>query len=141
MKRFSKIKRLATVCLIGATLLGVAGGTVSAEKNKFSYSFNIKANYGNDYSKEYYRQTTNLNNRWMVDLQSSTEGDGTYTTFWLDKSGTRVSEPHDVKQGSGRHLYKAYSTANKKYVRLGGENNNYSSNTYTATGKWDEEGW
>ncbi|WP_338134598.1 DUF2712 domain-containing protein, partial [Anoxybacillus flavithermus] len=47
-------------------------------------------------------------------------------TFWLDKSGTRVSDTHDVKQGSGAHYYSAFSTANQSNVRLGAENNNYS---------------
>lgn len=141
MKKNSNFKKLVALGFVVTMIFSVLGGTVSAEENKFPYSFNIKSYYGNTYSGSNYRQTTSLSNYWMVDLQSSTEGDGTYTTFWLDKSSTRVSEAYNVKQGSGRHLYKAYSTANKNDVRLAAENNNYSANTYSVTGKWDEEGW
>ncbi len=64
---------------------------------------------------------------------------GTVATFWLDKSGTRVSDVHDVAQGSGAHYYSAFSTANQSNVRLGAENNNASPNSYTISGYWDEE--
>lgn len=85
-------------------------------------------------------------------MYDSGEGVGTKTRYWLELGvengsnvGTNVSPPVDVIAGngsvnSGRNYYvRAESTANRKNVRLTAENNNYSSNTYSVTGIWDEE--
>lgn len=115
-------------------------GLVLLQMIIIAFNFKIGSYYSNGYSGENYRQTTNIHNPWKVNLAYSGEGQGAYTTFWLDRKGYgRVSEAHDIKQGSGNHYYDAYSTANASWVRLGAENNNYNGDTYTVTGYWDEE--
>ena len=138
MKKIGK-KTLKTLALSMVAIGAISTTTTFASDDNIDYSFSIKSYYDNSYSAERYRQTSNKDNKWKVDLQYSSEGNGTITTFWLDKSGTRVSESHNVTQGTGAHYYSAYSTANQSNVRLGAENNNYSANTYTVSGKWDEE--
>lgn len=113
-----------------------------ASDDNHGYSFVIKANHANTYSSSRYRQTTNTNNPWKVNMTYSGEGTGTITTYWLalyNSSHTLVSGTHDVKQGSGAHYYTATSKANQMDVCLGAENNNNSTNTYTVSGYWDEE--
>ncbi|MGN7312688.1 DUF2712 domain-containing protein [Alkalicoccobacillus gibsonii] len=131
--------KLTAALVLGVSLFGVANSTFASD-DKHGYSFTIKAAHANNYSGERYRQTKNTNNKWKVALQTSGEGKGTITTFWLDKAGTgRVSNTVNAKQGAGAYYREAFAAANQSYVRLGAENNNYSNNTYTATGYWDEE--
>ncbi|TYS67940.1 DUF2712 domain-containing protein [Sutcliffiella horikoshii] len=132
------MKNLAFASVIGVTSILITAPAFAANDNIF-YSFEIKPYHGNGYTEERYRQTTNVNNKWKVDLQASGEGKGTITTFWLDKNLTVVSNLYDVKQGSGAQYYSAYHTASQVYVGLGAENNNYSANSYTVSGVWDEE--
>jgi Protein of unknown function (DUF2712) len=132
------VLKLTSALVLTVSLVGVAGHTYASNDNH-GYSFTIKPKHANNYSGERYRQTTNTNNKWKVNLRSSGEGKGTLTTFWLDKSGSRVSNTVNAKQGSGSYYREAYRSASKSYVRLGAENNNYSSGSYTASGYWDEE--
>ncbi len=139
MKKLSKkMTKWSAIGVMGVGLFASAG-IASASNDNIGYSFAIKANYGNSYSAQRYRQTSDTSNQWKVNLNYSGEGTGTITTFWLDKAGTPVSNTHGVAQGSGAHYYNAISSANESYVRLGAENNNLSANTYTASGYWDEE--
>ena len=106
------------------------------------YSLKIKANYANTYSDEEYRQTTNTQNKWKVNMTYSEEGKGTITTYWLaayNSNHDRVSATHDIKEGTGDYYYSAFSSASQRDVCLGAENNNNSSSTYTVSGYWDEE--
>ncbi|MEK4381414.1 DUF2712 domain-containing protein [Aeribacillus sp. FSL K6-2848] len=133
-----KYFRLGMAAVVGIGIFTFSSFTFARNDN-VSFHFTLKPKYKNSYSAERYRETSNPKNKWKVNLAYSSEGKGTIATFWLDKSGTRVSNIYDVKQGSGAHYYTAYSTANKSYVRLGAENNNYSTNNYTIAGYWDEE--
>ena len=114
-----------------------------ASNDNYAYEFNIQAHYGNTYSPEArYRQTTDTTNKWKVSLENSTEGTGTKMTFWLAKDNAKktvVSGTHDVTQGTGAHYYNAKSEASKTDVKLGAENNNDTTNSYTISGYWDEE--
>ncbi|UOE94414.1 DUF2712 domain-containing protein [Alkalihalobacillus sp. LMS39] len=131
--------KLTAALVLGVTLIGAANATFASD-DKHGYSFTIKPKHENNYSGERYRQTQNTNNKWKVALETSGEGKGTITTFWLDKADTgRVSNTVDAKQGAGAYYREAFSAANQSYVRLGAENNNYSTKGYTATGYWDEE--
>ncbi|MED4942226.1 DUF2712 domain-containing protein [Heyndrickxia coagulans] len=138
MKNMKKIGRITVLGLLGIGLFSSAH-LASASNDNVYFAFTIKPKYANSYSGERYRQTENPSNKWKVNFTSSGEGKGTVTTFWLDKKGTPVSSTHDVKQGSGAHYYNAISAANKSNVRLGAENNNYSTNGYPISGYWDEE--
>ncbi|MCD4839645.1 MULTISPECIES: DUF2712 domain-containing protein [Neobacillus] len=133
-----KYSRLGMAAAMGVGIFTFSNFTYASDDN-IGFSFTLKPNYENSYSGERYRQTTNPKNKWKVNLTYSSEGVGTVATFWLDKSGTRVSDVHDVAQGSGAHYYSAFSTANQSNVRLGAENNNASPNSYTISGYWDEE--
>lgn len=133
-----RIRNLALASIIGVTGI-LTTAPAFASNDNHPYSFTIKSEYGNGYSPERYRQTTNVNNKWKVNLQSSGEGNGTISLFWLDKNYSVVSDFYEVKQGSGAHYYPADHTASKSDVGLGAENNNYSTNSYTVSGVWDEE--
>lgn len=138
MKKKNFIK-LTVALILSLSLIGTANFTHASNDNH-GFSFTIKPKHANNYSGERYRQTKNTNNKWKVNLKKSGEGKGTITTFWLDRKGYgRVSNIVHVKQGKGSYYREAFSSASKKYVRLGAENNNYSTKGYTARGIWDEE--
>lgn len=137
-KNINKIK----VGIVVAMLVSMSTIPSFAKENNYPYSFRLKAGNGNSYSAAKYRQTTDRNNKWKVNMTFSEEGKGTIATYWLaldDKNKTFASDTHDIKQGSGDHYYKALGIAGKKNVRLGAENNNYSSRSYLVAGYWDEE--
>ena len=126
---------MAALCML------MSPAVSKADEDNYYYEFKIKANYENSYSAARYRQTTNTSNKWKVNLLNSTEGNETKTTFWLakDSNNALASGTHDVAQGTGAHYYNAKANASQTDVKLGAENNNYSSNTYTVSGYWDEE--
>ncbi|MDD4371969.1 MAG: DUF2712 domain-containing protein [Anaerostipes sp.] len=114
--------------------------SVKASNDSYSYQFTLRPHYANSYSSSRYRQTTDVSNKWKVNLQTSTEGKGTKATFWLsNENHKKASETHTIAQGSGSHYYNAYSSASKRDVCLSVENNNDSSKSYKITGVWDEE--
>ncbi len=130
------------IAVIAATLFAFMAMTVSvfAADSNYAFDFQLKSGYANSYSAKRYRQTTNENNKWKVNMQHNSEGTGCKATFWLAKSNdarTVVSNTHTIKQGSGAHYYKATAGASKTYVRLGAENNNDAA--CTVAGFWDEE--
>ncbi len=119
---------------------------VSAADHNHEFVFKIKGYYQNSYSSQRYRQTGSKDNPWKANLVTSSEGSGTKMHFWLDAPGNVISSPvaskvYKVTQGTGANYYPAYSRANKRNVRLGSENNNYSTRAYTISGFWDEETW
>lgn len=137
-KNINKIK----VGIVVAMLVSMSTIPSFAKENNYPYYFSIKAGNGNGYSAAKYRQTTDKNNKWKVNMTFSEEGKGTVATYWLalnNKSKTLASDTHNIKQGSGDHYYKALGNAGKKNVRLAAENNNYSTQSYLVAGYWDEE--
>ncbi len=140
-----KLKKLAKI-LVTSTLAMCMVTTPMISKasdDNVSFSFNLKAHYGNSTTSTRYRQTTNTKNKWKVNLTNSTEGNGKVATFWLttNADGTNIvsDDTHNIAQGSGAHYYDAKSSASQKDVRLSVENNNDSPNTYSVSGYWDEE--
>lgn len=138
------VKKLIIFCLLllvlGVPKIGFAGD------DDIAWEFTIYANHTNSYSYSRYRQTSSVANPWKVKLETSGEGKGTITTFWLAKQiepyyWQAVSVTRNVKQGAAATTSGAHKGANKSHVSLGAENNNYSSNSYWATGIWDEETW
>lgn len=140
MKLFNK--KLMFKIIIPTFLVSIFAIPAYASDDNIDYAFTVKAYYGNSFSTESrYRQTTDPSNQWKVNLESSTEGTGTIMTFWLEKASdhTSVSLTKNVAQGSGDHYYWADTAASETDVYLGCENNNYTSQTYTVSGHWDEE--
>lgn len=140
MKKIISKKVAALVMAVSAVATSVVM-PVSASDDNHGYSFSVGAYYGNGYSSERYRQTTNTNNKWKVDMTYSSEGQGTKITYWLAKSSDKAtaSDFHDVKQGSGAQYYKALKNASETHVVLAAENNNYDASSYSVSGYWDEE--
>lgn len=76
-------KRIVMAALAATMLIGMNASQAFASDDSIPYSFKIKANYANTYSDKEYRQTTNTQNKWKVDMTYSEEGEGTITTYWL----------------------------------------------------------
>lgn len=138
MKVQKKLVNTGMALALGLGVLGTSSVALASDDN-VGYSFTLKANYGNTYSSERYRQTDNKYNTWKVKMTYSSEGTGKIATYWLDKKGTQVSDTIPVKQGLAAVYTPAYQTANQSWVRLGAENNNLTADTYTVSGYWDEE--
>lgn len=139
-KIFNPKKTAAGLALLA--VLGTTTMTAWASDDNYGFSFTLKPGYGNSYVEQArYRQTTNTNNRWKVNLQYHEAGSGKSATFWLAKAEGKaaVSAPHDVAQGTGAHYYTAYSSASQTDVTLGAENAKSSSKSYKISGVWDEE--
>ncbi|MFC6202260.1 DUF2712 domain-containing protein [Lactiplantibacillus nangangensis] len=133
--------KTVSVCLLSILTFGVIGAnTAYASNDNWGFRFGIQSNQANSRSGRRYRETTNVNNKWKVNMQRSGEGARTVTTYWLENAkGTNVSPSLHVKQGSGSYYSTAYSDASKKYVYLTAQNNNYNGSHYTVSGYWDEE--
>ena len=125
------------ICMIATPMIA------KASDDNIGFSFQLKPHFANSTTTARYRQTSDVDNKWKVNMVNSTEGRGTIATFWLatKSDGTDIvsDTTHDVAQGSGAHYYKAKHTASKTDVRLAAENNNDSPNTYNISGYWDEE--
>lgn len=110
------------------------------EDNNVRFDFTIKAYQQNSREEGRYRGTSNVDNKWKVWMQESTEGKGTYTTFWLEHyNGDNVSPAHSIREADGPCYYSAYSSASRSTVYLTAENNNYNDTSYFVKGVWDEE--
>ena len=133
-------KYFTVLAAVGAISLSMVI-PVHASNDNHEYSFYIGSYQGNGYSDARYRQTTNTNNKWKVNMTYSEEGAGTIATYWLalDSGKEQASDFHNVTQGSGAQYYSAQSKASQKNVVLGAENNNYTSSLYRVAGYWDEE--
>lgn len=120
---------------------------VHASDNSYKFNMNVKPYQGNVRTDLRYRQTSHTNNPWKVKMTDSWEdyyntNDGAITTFWLEKgNGTNVSRAINTAENKGAVYTQAYSSANKEYVHLTAENNNYNGKTYQIKGIWDEETW
>lgn len=138
MKRTKKytLVILATILF----LIGIPLSTMAYSNDKNEFNYEIDALGTNTGTENAYRSTTNPKNSWKVNLQTSTEGKGTYTRFWLENAETLdVSPTRTIKVGSGDHYTEAYASASKKQVYFTADNNNMSWSGYYITGYWDEE--
>lgn len=128
----------AAITSVACLLMFTMAIPVFATNDNYSYKFELKTGYANSYTGTKYRQTSNVENPWKVNMKKNTEGKGCIATYWLSNNDKeRVSAVHNVKQGSGDHYYNAWKAANKTYVRLSAENNNNAA--CTVSGYWDEE--
>ena len=139
LRKFAKITVTSALamCMVATPMVS------KASDDNVGFSFDLKPEYGNSTTSARYRQTTNVNNKWKVNLTKNAEGNGTLATFWLttrsDGKNIVSDKAHDVAQGSGAHYYNAKDSASKKDVRLSAENNNSSTDSFEVSGYWDEE--
>ena len=112
---------------------------VFASSDRIPYSFLLRNEYHNSYTEGRYRQTTNVNNKWMVDMTYHSDGSNAQATYWLARTGdkTRVSDTHKFRNGTGSHFYAAYASGSQCNVCLGCENAKRTS--ANVAGYWDEE--
>lgn len=138
-------KKKSVVMLLTAMLATAAFSTpqTQAKVDKHRYEFTIKANQENSRSAGQYRNTTNPNSKWIVNMSRSNEtGSRTKTTFWLERNDKgNVSPAIDVLEDNGYYHSSAYTSANKTTVYLTAENNNYNNEIYTAAGHWAPYGY
>jgi hypothetical protein len=141
----SKKLKLLMVGLIVASAFSISTSSLAANStgDDVPFSFYIPATDGswsgkewaNGYSSTRSRTTAEKNAQWYMNFGYSSEGAGTIMTMWLDKSGTVYSEPKPRYEG------KTYTTSVSKAVsgsvRIGAENNNYTTKTFTVSGSWD----
>lgn len=137
-------KKTGFLIIVSALLLMGSYNYVSAKDNNIEYRFELQANSKRSYTDIEYRQTKNPNNKWKVNMTYSSEGKGTKAKYWLNAPYVwgvteKVSDAHDVKQGSGAHYYNAYDSASETWVNMAAENNNDTSKSYQVSGYWDEE--
>lgn len=140
-RKSQKIKKFMLCFSLMVTL--VLGSVGSAYAASVTSSMSIRGHQYNTYSAESAtRKTTNSNNAWRIQLTSSTEKQGTVTSFWLvngNATGTTLSKKIDVKKGSGWNDCVPYSAANSSNgvkVKIGAENNTWNSETYDITCDW-----
>lgn len=135
-------KKIAGIVLSMAAVATMAIPTVYAGvDNNISYSFLIRGSVENAQVNEgRNRETSNPDDRWKVSLETSAEGKGTITKFWLENyTGKNVSNAYNVQQGKGPVYRPSKTSGCKTYVWLTAENNNTSAKQYQVTGYWDEE--
>ncbi|MFZ7825810.1 DUF2712 domain-containing protein [Priestia sp. J2] len=139
----NKIVQLGLALGVGAGIFSLPLITHASDTNNsyFYHIYSYQINTRDDYA---YRETGSVDNPWKVRLTSSTESKDSksITRFWLEnKKETNVSASVNKLEGDPASYMKPYSSANKTYVYLTAENNNYNLEQYSATGYWDEETW
>ncbi|MGE6716706.1 DUF2712 domain-containing protein [Peribacillus frigoritolerans] len=129
---------IASVFSIGSSVF--AANNTGDDK---SFRFTVPASsnpdkgttYENGYSETQSRSTAEKNAPWYLNLAYSSEGAGTITIMWLDKSGTSYSDPSKYYQGK-KYTIKVKKAASGS-VRIGAENNNLSTKSHKVEGYWD----
>lgn len=131
-----KLKLLGIFLFLG--LIPISTICAKASPVKY-YHYRIQAHQQNtstDYTVFRDVPKDKLDVPWYISLESSGEGKGTKTIFWLEKTdGTNVSPDATVKQGTSQ-TPAAYGFANQQHVMLTAENNTYSENVYLVSGHW-----
>lgn len=140
-KKFAAIViALLVVSAISASSL-VAMASVDEEIDfRFSFISDETVNRGDD---RRYRSTSDNNNAWKVDLQTSNETTdakecGSLFCIGLEDA-TLASAWQLVVRYSGPHYYATNDAADFRYVYLMCKDNNNSGKPITLTGVWDEE--
>lgn len=79
MKVQKKLVNTGMALALGLGVLGTSSVALDSNDN-VGYRFTLKANYGNTYSGERYRQTENTANKWKVNMSYTSEGTGKIAT-------------------------------------------------------------
>lgn len=118
----SKIKKKLTACGLCLFALSslIATNAFAASYDHYDFSFRIQGSVDNAQDpQKHYRNTTDNSNAWKVILDSSEEGDGTITDFWIElEDGTNASSKHHVKQGNGAYFFPANDYGDNAWVYL-----------------------
>ena len=135
-------KTLGKIVLLSGAMGILMSINSMASDDNVSFSGTVKTYQKNTRLDCRYRQTEKKENPWKVCLESSGEGKGTVTLFWLESTtGKNLSDDVYAVQGGPVYYNNPYSSAKKCDVYLTAENNNYNGNSYYVTGIWDEETW
>lgn len=79
--RNNRIKVMVMFFSLGIMLV-MGGMLTNASDDNHSFSFTMKSKQASSYNAAArYRQTSNPNNKWKVNLQNSAEGPGTISIF------------------------------------------------------------
>lgn len=116
----SKLKKKLTacgLCIFGLTSL-VATNAFASSDDDYDFSFRIQGSVDNAQDPTgRYRGTDDNSNAWKVNLESSGEGSGTVTDFWIElKDGKNASSQYHVKQGNGVYYFPANDKGDKATV-------------------------
>ena len=131
-------KKGALLLLVIMTIAAVWIPVYAADDN-YGYAFNLKTNYNDSYTSGRYRQTTNLENKWKVEMNYNSRGASSRINYWLAKTTNkvRVSNIRTVTTKTGAVYTNAWSGASQTDVSLGAEA--YLDEGPTVAGFWDEE--
>ncbi|MEG0909554.1 MAG: DUF2712 domain-containing protein [Bacilli bacterium] len=138
------IRTLLSCAIVSIIISSFSIPAFAYVNDNLGYNFTIKPYCENSYLEPArFRETYDNNNSWKVQLSYSGEGNGTVTTFWLEKANTGTKSPasryYDIQQGHAPYYKPAWDNADYTYVKLAAENNNSIALQYTASGIWDEE--
>lgn len=135
MKKFVRVIPVGALLLAGSSL-ALNAESVKDEKVLQNYDFTVPKYQANATSADYYRGDYNA--KWQASLDKSSEGTGTYMTYWIEApNNSNLSGAHNIKQGTG---VQSYADLNYKGdVHLASQNNNYSAKINYTSGRWDEE--
>ena len=150
IKQKSLFKKLAVSIMLLVVMVSstAALSSYAYYDNNISYSFKIVANGKvSKFDNKEYRNTTDVNNAWKVNLLRSTESPNGYktsTSFHLgvyNPNGINPygSESYSVQMETGDHYFAAYANASKEYVYLYGNDSMSTNDAYSVSGYWDEE--
>ena len=79
---------MVAVCLLSIATYGVVGANIAHTSNdNWGFNFTIQPHQANSRRGARYRQTTNVNNKWKVNMQSSGEGARTGHYLLVRKCG------------------------------------------------------
>lgn len=133
------IKKRGVLFLVVAVTVFTVWIPAFASDGNYGYEFSLKTGYVNSYSDGRYRQTSNTENPWKVNMKYHSRGEKEKATYWLARIGDKgqASATHDIVAESGAHYYTAWAGASMVTVCLAAEN--FKDQTATVSGVWDEE--
>lgn len=141
MKVMTTLKKKGALMLLVIMTIGAVWIPVYAVENDYPYEFDLKAGSVNSYSPDsYYRQTTDVYNKWKVDMRYHSRGTNAQASYWLTKTSGKVQVSYLVTTTPrvGKVYNSPWPAANQTTVCLGVENFNEDVTAH-VTGYWDEE--
>ena len=136
-------KSIVGLCILAMVLMFIVGElqayALSADAG-YAYSGVIEGKRVSTRFASKMRSTTKKSDPFYVRLNSSGEGKGTVTRFWLEnKNGDNLCDTVEVTQGKGWYAKNTYQSGCNVVVYLTAENNNYNTDVYEVKGRWKEE--
>ena len=137
----------AKKCMVGLALMSLMMIMIPSIVNAATvpydrYELSVPAWQRNArFSQSQYWSSGNKYNQWSVDLDYSTEGEGTYMTFWLEDGELfNLTSGHNVMVGDRSSFNYQLDDGTVSYYNLKTyltcQNNNYNSGVYYIEGRW-----